>query len=825
MPLNFRANLLGVAFDPSNSARGYAVGQSGTLLRYGKSWTQEPEASIPPAARGANFTSIAFAGSEAIVAYRRLVQPGQSQYTGGIIVNSGAGWSEDSSAAAALAGGQVPWAVAALPDGGAAFTAKSATQGATVFERTGPGAPWQGVAYPGGFAPGSLTLFRESGALRAIATGGEPDTFSAEQEVAPPPGFPPLLVDPYPLVSNPERGVLRQTAAGWSDEEHELNDAKEPPGEYFYYDTPYTPDPVSAVLVDPSGERAGRLEASSAMGTSCSTRLTSTGIRAKAFRLRGSEWPRKRPALRPPSRSVEAPAVPRHAQPAPARGSVPDVWLSSALSEARGIAGVQAFLYTGPRVTTGQTAGPPTVAVPYAGEEQRYAQLLAGQEGLPVYPVASPTDLDLAHSEGAFDAAFPQLEQSTSPEGPLPCTPAQGCAGVNYTVDSSNVVAIMLDDTLEEEPEPRRQLEWLAGELQSAATAGKAAIVVGSVDLAAEFAQGRRYAREVIATIEVGHASAYFFDAPEQNVQETLTGSPSSTPAYGSGTLGYVNVSAEENGGFIGQSGFLLTEVGSVKSAASGRYPVQVKLIPNVGELAMEAEQGTLLQRSQAASFCRPRTTSAIRQPCAEQGERTGNQPVHRDPLDLPRQRVRTRHRTVLRIQLLSPRSGHVRRAQHELRGTERRSAQLQGRTRCPGGRSRRALLRIQQGHHDRHAESGQRELLATRDNPGGQRAPVLRHDAASRTAGQPAGGAITTATAHRKHCRSQDDPPAASASTSGRSPRLLAGRHSCAAPRRDPVLRTACAGLVRTGLRSRPSTHSCTADPTERDLGDHLAG
>ena len=55
-----------------NNARGYAVGQQGVLLRYGKSWTQEEEQNIPPAARGANFTSIAFAGSEAIVAWRKL---------------------------------------------------------------------------------------------------------------------------------------------------------------------------------------------------------------------------------------------------------------------------------------------------------------------------------------------------------------------------------------------------------------------------------------------------------------------------------------------------------------------------------------------------------------------------------------------------------------------------------------------------------------------------------------------------------------------------------------------------------------------------------
>ena len=78
-PLNFRGNLLGVAFDPNNPARGYAVGSAvtagaeGVLLRYGKTWTQETD--LPPQAQGANFISIAFAGSEAIVAYRKRVSP------------------------------------------------------------------------------------------------------------------------------------------------------------------------------------------------------------------------------------------------------------------------------------------------------------------------------------------------------------------------------------------------------------------------------------------------------------------------------------------------------------------------------------------------------------------------------------------------------------------------------------------------------------------------------------------------------------------------------------------------------------------------------
>ncbi len=79
MPVNFRGNLLGIAFDPANSSRGYAVGQQGVLLRYGKSWVQEEEQSIPPAARGANFTSVAFAGSEAIVGVAQADQAGPEQ--------------------------------------------------------------------------------------------------------------------------------------------------------------------------------------------------------------------------------------------------------------------------------------------------------------------------------------------------------------------------------------------------------------------------------------------------------------------------------------------------------------------------------------------------------------------------------------------------------------------------------------------------------------------------------------------------------------------------------------------------------------------------
>src|ERR1700689_3567654 len=106
-PVNFRGTILGIAFEPGNPSRGYAVGepgvagQPGVLLRYGKTWTQE---ALPPEVAGATFTSVAFAGSEAIVAYRIAhINPGEitgsnGHYTGGLLVNEGSGWHVDQGA-------------------------------------------------------------------------------------------------------------------------------------------------------------------------------------------------------------------------------------------------------------------------------------------------------------------------------------------------------------------------------------------------------------------------------------------------------------------------------------------------------------------------------------------------------------------------------------------------------------------------------------------------------------------------------------------------------------------------------------------------------
>ena len=61
-----RATSTGSRLTRANPALGYAVGQSGALLKYDKTWTQEEE--LPAGlSRKPNFTSVAFAGSEAMV--------------------------------------------------------------------------------------------------------------------------------------------------------------------------------------------------------------------------------------------------------------------------------------------------------------------------------------------------------------------------------------------------------------------------------------------------------------------------------------------------------------------------------------------------------------------------------------------------------------------------------------------------------------------------------------------------------------------------------------------------------------------------------------
>ncbi len=366
-PLNFRGNLLGIAFDPSNPALGFAVGTDGVLLRFGKTWAQE---ALPEAVRGASFTSIAFAGSEAIVAFHQNHETGPR--TGGLLVDNGAGWHVDEAAAAAM-GANVPVTVAALPDGGAAVA--TIGEGAQIFERNAQGSSWQATAVPlppPAVAPGSLALFREGEALRVIAAGIAP--IGTEVIPAPPPGFPPTLEEPAPVPSAAqERGVVRQTAGGWSDEEHELNLVKAPAaGLYKLYDRVYEPDPIGALLVAPSGAEGWAVGGFEEAGEQRAGHRRRRALRDQPVCTAGTARDQAAAdpvAAEPDDVTLAVGGGAQCAAPCANRaraGIGPDVWLSSALARAHEsdvVEGVSAFLYTGPRLSSGRD-GRDRTAVP-----------------------------------------------------------------------------------------------------------------------------------------------------------------------------------------------------------------------------------------------------------------------------------------------------------------------------------------------------------------------------------------------------------------------------------------------------------------------------
>jgi hypothetical protein len=621
-PVNFRGDLLGIAFDPEDASRGYAVGQGGVLLRYGKTWTQEAtceagasQPCLPAELANASFTSVAFAGSEALVAYRvpHFTISGQTStfsYTGGLLVNNGSGWQIDASAAAALASENqdIPWAVAGLPDGGAALSAESAAGVPRVLERNSAGAAWEATSqpYPGFRAAGSLAIFREGGALRVIGSGAAPDTASADEQRPPPAGFPLALIRPYPLAQAPAY-LLRQTANGWSDEEHDHDEVGPPVGSYKLYDKGYEPDPSWDVLISPTGG-SGWAVGGFPRGESVAGFETADIARYAYPTAESTRPPGVQSAAVPVEPGTAVFAIGGGSQcgaPCAARADArigPDAWLSTALKRAHSIPAVRDFFYTGPRLTTGATLVKATVAIPYEEELERYGQLLsAGGEGTPVYAAASATD-HVNGSECLFERQFPQFFEAAKGQ-------CESGDAAYYAVQSANggepVRVLVLDDT---GFVGTKQLEWLEEELAEAKTAREPAIVVGNANLNAQEEHHEVNAAAVVQAIDEGRASAYFFDAPEQNLKLRLRGREE-IPAYGSGTLGYVNVENAELPEFIGASGFLLAQVGPYEKTIE-RAQVKVELIPDIGEgehgegeLALEAQQGTLLQRSQVAMF------------------------------------------------------------------------------------------------------------------------------------------------------------------------------------------------------------------------------
>ncbi|HEX7245533.1 MAG TPA: hypothetical protein VF245_08220 [Solirubrobacterales bacterium] len=603
-----RANFTAIAFDPNDASRGYAVGKQGLLLAYGRQWTQEALPEGVPAE--ANFTSVTFAGNQAIAIYKMPVdKSGSPVYRGGVLVNDGSGWRVDQGAAEAL-GGAVPQRVAGLPDGGAAIASEEsrAGSGAIVIERQDAGGPWQ-VA-PGSLSgyPAALAAIREGGQVRAIVAaspgqGVEDMNTDADQVYAQPaPGSPPLLTSPYPL---PISGyVVRQTATGWRDEQHESYPLPARVEGQDLYDLPRRPDPMLALLIGPGGGQGW------AVGGE-----TGTGVQFQGSSIQTAGVMRYGPDAAPPENVSSAPvssesgvatfAVGGNAQCAgpcadlAGTGIGPDVWLRAAVGRAAGIAPQpRAFLYTGPGVADESSTRLGQLG--FGREEAAYASRLRAAAGsMPTFAAPSGPDLDRNGSLGAFETAFSKAAY--------------------YSFDSAGaggtVRVIVLDysaPTLGD-----AQSCWLAGELGQAGQDGVPAIVVGNRDVARQAPNAAGDAAQTVSILVNGTpppgcspgvpasgASAYFFDFPEQDRAYRLVSGARSIPAYGSGTLGYLAPQRPQETDYVGASGFLLASVDvAERDPATNVAPVTTRLIPTIGALALDATDGTLLRRSQPALF------------------------------------------------------------------------------------------------------------------------------------------------------------------------------------------------------------------------------
>jgi hypothetical protein len=645
-PNLFLANFTGIAFDPSDPSRGYAVGQQGALLGYGKTWTQEKLPAGLEGPDGADFLSIAFAGNEAIATYQIPVKFSSIQYAGGVLVNDGdgSGWHADTQAEEAL-GGAIPYRVAGLPDGGAAIAA-----GNKVIERQAAGAPWQ-PAPAGSFGgtPVALAPFREAGALRVVVSVDVLSIFDVQisgideaLRESPPEGQAPIVTEPYPLPSSGY--LLRETPTGWEDQEHKdyptPNGSRAPSS---HLDWPYQPDAVLALALDPEGRQGWAVG-----GQTGEVNTVLQGARQEHAEQIQTAGVMRYPANgAPPAGFSSAPeqtaavsatfAIGGGAQCASACSELhndqigPDEWLANALRSANAIrtsspGGLRAFLYTGSHLAPGLAslpAGHGFNTRSFQGEESSYARLLSSSaESLPVFAAPSESDLDQGGTLASFGEAFQALAppQGTAAADPGIKSVSNTSAEAAYFSFESigaggNVRVIVLNYSKPTLGTPQQC--WLAKQLAQANEAHEPALVIGARDLtSAGGAERAADASQVIPLLvngapapagcevkEPAGASAYFFDSPEQNRVFTLSSGSASIRAYGSGTLGYVTPPAQTNTEFLGASGYLLVEANVGRRREPTYHGIHVKLVPDISELAVAATNGVLLRRSQSALF------------------------------------------------------------------------------------------------------------------------------------------------------------------------------------------------------------------------------
>ncbi|WP_157251604.1 hypothetical protein [Patulibacter americanus] len=615
-PYDFVGHLTGIAFQPGDPERGFAVGRDGVLLRYGKSW--EPmelpadAATAGPGGGKADLYGVAFAGSQALAA------AGSS----GVLVEDGSGWKTDEGVAALMkrSGGRV-LAVAGLPDGGAVAVGTTGDDKGLVMERDRAGGPWRFSDQPLTGSAIAVAAFREGERVRALVSVSN-QIWPTTRDTTIPAADPALPSPRRDAFSLPAEGyLLRETAAGWRDEER--TKLSSPTSEQARKS-----DPNLAIVADATGRgwAVGGWNGAPDLTGHGNARLDEEVVEAQTASVS-----RYDPAGPQGSSNVAlaAPAMPAgrarllvggHAACASACADLapidtaPDRTLSRAAQLANQLGaearGPRAFVYTGGRVAPGAAS---------AAEHGRYGALLAGN-ALPTFPAVAPGDLSgggSASFEAALAGAAAPFGQSPAAGGTTPVTigeaPAPGRARTHYAVDvttGDGPVRLVVIDNAGGSLAARNaagnpaqdQAAWLTAVLADAKTRGIAVVVSGSRSLDSSDTGAASDAGRVAALLRDGGASAYVYDGDGSQRRSAIPfGSGSTIPTFSSGTLGYRPLADPEGRGV---PGLLLLELDlAARNATTNRAPAAVRLIPVLDDLAIDAVDGRVLNRSQPALF------------------------------------------------------------------------------------------------------------------------------------------------------------------------------------------------------------------------------
>ncbi|HTU28940.1 MAG TPA: hypothetical protein VMF07_06140, partial [Solirubrobacteraceae bacterium] len=639
-PFNFDENLTGIAFEPGNPDIGWAVGKDGTMLQFGKTWTQ---AALPAALQNVDFTSIAFAGGVALATYRGFDAGGvnQEEFDGGLAINTGAGWVPDDAAnevldavpssSAADPADTVLSKVAGLPGGGAV----AAGPGGVIETDSVSSGSWalSPEPLPEAANISAVAAYQQpSGQVGAIVSidvnsnldpngmnGGRPDGIVPtvwQDEVPPtisaggPPAFEPA--DPFPDTGY----LLEQSGGSWTDLEH-MTYPIGGSSSSLAADVPVRPDPVLALLVSPNGAEGLAVGGQTGDVAGTATSVTTTLAQSETAGIMrfgaGTATAAGEGTAQLSANTSEANFVlAGDAACATACADdaglslAPDLSLTNALSEAGRISGVRGVLYDG-----GRFVGTPGFGSATLDPELNREEALLAQSTLPVH-VAPSVDVD-GIGDGTGLTSFLSNLGADDPGqgGTLGSTTGEGYYAFNSTGPSGNdVLVIVLDFASDDNTIDPGQLLWLQTELSDAKGQHEPAIVMGADSLGFALPdpdtvgpQQAANPQAVISALAQGGASAYLFDYPSANVQTTITSGGVSIPAFGSGTLGYVQPPGALADS-LGSSAMLVISVQTAhRNASSNIAPVTAAAIPNIQQLAIDATDGTLLRRSQVALF------------------------------------------------------------------------------------------------------------------------------------------------------------------------------------------------------------------------------